>query len=196
MAGHFTLEGANGDIALEILKEVTDVLDKNGIEYWLEGGTLLGVVRENRLLPWDNDMDISIKEDYYDKFIEILPQLNKLNRSVRVRKFTKDNEPFQKGVSRIVKVRNKKMYFFKGEVTLDIFIKFKKDDEYFWQVGKKKKSVPSYFYDELIEYAFDGKQYLIPKAYEAYLTFRYGDWKIPVKEWDTFNDDKAVKGNI
>jgi len=196
MAGDFTLEGANGDIALEILKEVTDVLDENSIEYWLEGGTLLGVVRENRLLPWDNDMDISIKEDYYDKFIEILPQLNKLNRSVRVRKFTKDNEPFKKGISRIVKVRNKKMYFFRGEVTLDIFIKFKKDDEYFWQVGEKKKSVPSYFYDELIEYAFDGKQYLIPKAYEAYLTFRYGDWKIPVKEWDTFKDDKAVKGDI
>lgn len=43
-----------------MLKDVTNLLEENGIEYWLEGGTLFDVIRENRLLPWDNDMDISI----------------------------------------------------------------------------------------------------------------------------------------
>ena len=35
-------------------------METASIPYWLEGGTLLGIIRENRLLPWDNDMDISM----------------------------------------------------------------------------------------------------------------------------------------
>ena len=193
MAGKHTLEGKNGEIALKMLKDVTDLLDSNEIPYWLEGGTLLGVIRENRLLPWDNDLDISIKEDDYDKLIKVVKSLN---YRVRFKEFERDDEPFKEGVKRLVKVRNSKFLFFRGEVALDIFIKFKKDDQYYWQVGKKKKSVPSYFYQELIKHTFNGKEYLIPKLYEEYLTFRYGDWKTPVKEWNTFSDDKAIKGDV
>jgi lipopolysaccharide cholinephosphotransferase len=193
MAGKHTLEGKNGIIALKMLKDVTDLLDEYGIEYWLEGGTLLGVIRENRLLPWDNDMDISIKEEYYDKLMQIVKSLN---YRVRFKEFEKDDAPFKKGVKRLVKVRNSKFLFFRGEVALDIFIKFEKDNEYFWQVGKKKKSVESFYYKELIKHTFNGKDYLIPKLYEEYLTSRYGDWKTAVKEWDTFKDDQAIKGNI
>ena len=193
MAGKHTLEGKNGVVALQMLKDVTDLLDANGIEYWLEGGTLLGVIRENRLLPWDNDMDISIKEEHYDKLLEVVKGLN---YRVRFKEFEKDDAPFKTGVKRLVKVRNSKFFFFRGEVALDIFIKFKKDNEYFWQVGKKKKSVESFYYDEMIKHPFDGKDYLIPKLYEEYLTCRYGDWKTPVKEWNTFKDDNALKGDI
>ena len=193
MAGKHTLEGKNGDIALKMLKDVTDLLDENDIPYWLEGGTLLGIIRENRLLPWDNDMDISIKEEYYEKLLNIIKTLN---YRVRFKEFEKDDEPFKKGVKRLVKVRNSKFLFFRGEVSLDIFIKFRKDDEYFWQVGHKKKSVDASFYEELITHQFNGKRYMIPKLYEEYLTHRYGDWKTPVKEWNTFRDDKAIKGNI
>ncbi len=193
MAGKSTLEGKNGKIALEILKDVTDLLDKNNIPYWLEGGTLLGIIREDRLLPWDNDLDISITEDYYDKTINLVKELN---YRVRFKEFQKDDKPFKKGVKRLIKIRNRKFIFFRGEVALDIFIKFKKDDQYFWQVGDKKKSVDSSYYKELIKYKFNSKDYLIPKLYKEYLTYRYGDWKTPVKEWNTFTDDNAIKGNI
>ncbi len=196
MAGKYNLEGKNGEIALEMLKKVTDILDSRGVEYWLEGGTLLGIVREKRLLPWDNDMDISITEDHYDALLDSLNEIKKLNYMVWFKEFEKDDAPFKKGIKRIVKIRNRKLHFIRGEVALDIFIKFKKDNEYFWQVGKKKKSVPSHFYDTLSPYTFDGKEYLVPKQYNAYLTFRYGDWKIPVKEWNTFKDDNALKSDI
>ena len=193
MAGHYTLEGKNGTIALQMLKDITDLLDKNNIEYWLEGGTLLGIIRENRLLPWDNDMDISIKEEEYSKLLDII---KKLNYIVWFKEFDKDDAPFEKGKKRLIKIRNRKFLFFRGEVALDIFIKFKKDNEYFWQVGKKKKSVDAKYYEELIKYSFDSKEYLVPKLYEEYLTYRYGDWKTPVKEWNTYIDDKAIKGDI
>lgn len=193
MAGKYTLEGKNGVIALKMLKDVTNLLDENNIPYWLEGGTLLGVIRENRLLPWDNDLDISLKEEYYDKVLSIIKTLN---YRVRFKEFEKDDAPFRKGIKRLVKVRNSKFLFFRGEVSLDIFIKFKKNDQYYWQVGKKRKSISSYYYNDLIKYKFDNKEYLIPKLYEEYLTARYGDWKIPVKEWNTFTDDNAIQGDI
>jgi len=189
MAGSNTLEGQNGIIALKMLKDVTDLLDEHNIEYWLEGGTLLGVIRENRLLPWDNDMDISIDEKYYENILKVIKQLP---YRIRMRHFEENNDPFIKGKTRIIKVTNKKFLFFKGNVTLDIFIKFKKGDKSFWQIGNKTKFVPAYFYEQLIPYKFDNKNYLIPKLYDEYLTYRYGDWKTPVKEWNTFKDDKAL----
>lgn len=201
MSGKFTLEGKNAEIALKMLKDVTDLLDKNQIDYWLEGGTLLGVVRENRLLPWDNDLDLSVKEDEWLKVKKVLKQIryrlkNKLRYRVRVRRFKKDNPPFKEGVARLIKISNRHLYFGCGEVTLDIFIKFKKDSDYFWQAGTKKKSVPSYFYDKTITYDFYNKKMRVPEKYPEYLTCRYGDWKMPVKEWNTFTDDKAINGDV
>lgn len=196
MAGKHTLCGKNGEIALNMLKRVTNILDHKEINYWLEGGTLLGIIRENRLLPWDNDMDISLTEEYYDTILETVEAIKKLGYMVWFKEFEKNDPPFKQGIKRIIKIRNRKLYFIRGEVALDIFIKFKKDDEYFWQVGQKRKSVPAHFYDELREHEFDGKKYLVPKESEEYLSFRYGDWKTPVKEWNTFKDDNAVKGDI
>jgi len=189
MAGKFTLEGKNGQQALVMLRTVTDLLDSNNIDYWLEGGTLLGVVRENRLLPWDNDLDISIKEEEWPKLEKVLSKIKYL---IDTKQFKRDVSPFKKGVTRIVKVRTRRFYFFRGEITLDIFIKFKKDDTYHWQVGNKPKSVPAHFYNKIVTHSFAGKDYKIPENYTEYLTHRYGDWETPVKEWNTYTDDNAI----
>ena len=192
MSGRHTLEGKNGKKALKLLQSVTDCLDQNNITYWLEGGTLLGVVRENRLLPWDNDMDISVKENEYDKLIHCLNQLKKLGWRVRTKSFESDDPPFVKDKIRIIKVRTRKFYFFRGRICLDIFIKFRKDDNYYWRVAEQRKSVPAEFYEKITQWSFNGKDYLIPQDYDRYLTYRYNDWRTPVKEWDTFKDDNAL----
>ena len=64
MSGNLTLEGKTGQIAIKMLKKVSRFLEKHNIPYILEAGTLLGVVRENRLLPWDNDIDITTTRQY------------------------------------------------------------------------------------------------------------------------------------
>jgi phosphorylcholine metabolism protein LicD len=193
MAGKYTLDGKNADDALIMLEKVTTFLESLGVEYWLEGGTLLGVIREDRLLPWDNDIDISISEEYYDVLLQALPELKRLGYMVWSKRFDYNDFPLSKEYVRMVKLRTRKFYFIRGEVGLDIFIKFKKEDNYYWQVGKKIKLAPAHFYDNLISYTFNGKEYRIPKDYHGYLTYRYGEWKKPVKEWNTFRDDYALK---
>ena len=42
------------------LEETIGILEKNNIPYWLCHGTLLGIVRDNELIPWDTDIDIGV----------------------------------------------------------------------------------------------------------------------------------------
>ena len=56
----------------KILKDVTNILEKNNLEYFISFGTLLGAVRHGGLIPWDTDIDIIIPYAKKDKYIEIL----------------------------------------------------------------------------------------------------------------------------
>ena len=42
------------------LFRVVDILNIHKISYWVTDGTLLGIVREDRILPWDSDIDIAV----------------------------------------------------------------------------------------------------------------------------------------
>ena len=56
---------------LEILDALVDFCDRNGLRYYLCGGTLLGAVRHKGFIPWDDDIDLNMPRPDADRLIEL-----------------------------------------------------------------------------------------------------------------------------
>lgn len=56
---------------LEVLSEIDKICKKHHIQYFADWGTLLATVRHEGFIPWDDDLDIVMKRDDYNRFMEI-----------------------------------------------------------------------------------------------------------------------------
>lgn len=56
---------------LALLNEVDRICQKHGLRYWLDGGSLLGAVRHQGFIPWDDDLDLGMPADDLKRFVEV-----------------------------------------------------------------------------------------------------------------------------
>ena len=70
---------------IEMLRYIDEICRKNNIEYSVIAGTMLGAVRHKGFIPWDDDIDIALTKDNYDKLLDVLK-----NQTGRYQLFTID----------------------------------------------------------------------------------------------------------
>ena len=61
-------------VLLSAMKDIDKICRENGLKYYLHAGTLLGALNHQGFIPWDDDVDISMLREDYEKFIDIVSQ--------------------------------------------------------------------------------------------------------------------------
>lgn len=60
---------------LDILRFTIDFLDSHNLKYWAAYGTMLGAVRHKGLIPWDDDIDLFMPRDDYERLLDLNTEL-------------------------------------------------------------------------------------------------------------------------
>ena len=58
-------------VELRLMQTVINICDAENIDYFLIGGSLLGAIRHHGFIPWDDDIDIGMRRDDYQRFIAL-----------------------------------------------------------------------------------------------------------------------------
>ena len=59
-------------VLLAAMKDIDQICRENGLRYYLHAGTLLGAVNHQGFIPWDDDVDISMFREDYDRFLTLM----------------------------------------------------------------------------------------------------------------------------
>ena len=86
----------------DILVEVDRICKKNNIKYTLYGGTLIGAIRHDGFIPWDDDIDIAFLRDDYEKFLKCCEK--DLNKEYHV--VNAENEEDNPNLFHKIKIKN------------------------------------------------------------------------------------------
>jgi hypothetical protein len=154
-------------LASVALNDVTNALANVGIPSFLVSGTLLGCIREGRVLDHDNDIDIGVWED--------APRQVMLDTLGSCGLFYV--QPARSsGAIRLRHVNG---------TAIDVFYHVREQRDY-WHAGVKARWHNSPF--TLVKREFLGRKYLIPEDFETYLKENYGNWRMPKTPFDSVYD--------
>lgn len=204
------------------LNMICSLLNDHKIEYCIDSGTLLGLIREEKLLGHDLDIDISIHESQQMKLIELMSQLKKNGYKCRILSFYGKKYKYKFWIStekRVIDINifretpDKKYYIcpqpfpiIKNENFL--FRNFRKLIRVSFGVMKSMFSefdlnnfpwkMGTYHRTWKIPaeyfscFKILSKDIYIPANTTRYLEFRYGNWKVPNSNWNFRTDDNGL----
>ena len=62
------------DLELEMMLKIDEICKRHDLTYYLMGGTLIGAVRHQGFIPWDDDIDLGMPRPDYEKFLQVAPK--------------------------------------------------------------------------------------------------------------------------
>ncbi len=185
--------------AVALLKGVSATVKKAGLQAWIEGGTLLGAIRDKRLIPWDHDIDMGIIFSDNEAISYLVKALRR-EYSVKICFF--NNSPsgiWNLGKYRLLKIYPKRHLFFREKICCDLFIYYPAKDEktgekiYRYVVWDQNAAHKAKHFDKLDSIDFYGVPVITPAYPEEFLATKYGEnWRIPQKTWNVALDDGSV----
>ena len=174
------LDAKTRESAAIILKHMAKTAYKDGVELFVDSGTLLGIIRDDGILPWDDDIDFSF---------DITKEKNKKFDILHWAKESIKKIPLHVKCQAIVTTD-------KNDKVVDISFDFYDNVEPFRvainiRENKNGNSVeiarlglfyaPAKFFSYPELYNWQDVTLQVPNHYEEYLEFVYGDWKTPKK---------------
>ena len=170
----------SGEVILtlyQMMKDTDELLTAHQVPYLIFSGTLLGAVRHEGMIPWDDDIDIALPEEATEAFIKLIPSFKKLGYTVLPDAF--GYRIIKPKYPKLVWHLMGKVYFWKM-TCIDVFTLSSVGDK---SVGYLALWPNDYFYTREIyplkRYRFGELWVLGPKEAAPYLSRAYG------AEWNT-----------
>lgn len=161
------------NVAFENFKIVIRILREAGVRVSPAYGTLLGVIRENNFIEWDEDIDLFILSEDKDKLLNALWDMDK--EGLKLVRETRCGHLFS---------------VMKNGEYIDFYIMDSISPEV--RTGYGDLFMLEKHLTDLIDYDFRGLTISVPRQYEECLEFLYGDWRTPVKYADYEMSNTAI----
>ena len=183
----------NSETCLESVNKIIDILESIGEKPFLEGGTLLGMYREGKLIDFDYDADIGIIIDN-SKYTNKQNMKNYVNKIIRL--ILADSS-----FKSIIVCDDEDYYYLlnifdthMNHIDLSFFYKnfFNEPNNNSLYTGCPSTFTPLLWECSdfnLVKQNFAGKEYWVPDDIEKYLIENYGEnWKTPIKSFSNYEN--------
>ena len=167
------------------------LLQENDIPYYIDHGTLLGIVRDNHLIPWDKDVDLSLLSTDEDKIYELLdrslkeythPDCIENNWRYKIARDKLNIDGKMMDIIIEIQIYNDSPHM-SDSVALDLMFRYHINGKIHWKVAQKHLIVDYDVCFPLSTINFKNHKINAPHDTYKYLNILFGDWKTPVKEW-------------
>ena len=167
--------GPSPDQAFENLLEVKGILGELGIFFWLDGGTLLGAVRDGDF-PVDDHKDVDLSTWATNKVL-IPPLIERMtDAGFRLYHYWTGDER--------APGKAQEVSFQRDGLKIDVFFYEVRDDVAWSCIYLHNQCLPCVIPLRLVSsfetMLFRGEEFSRPSDIDGYLTYRYGDWRTPV----------------
>lgn len=176
-------------IAESILFYIAGALQEANIPYFVDAGTLLGIYRDNELIPWDDDLDFSIESTSQEVVYELLSRSIEGLEALTGEAWGVVKHYAERGFGAVKAGDVRGLKLTPHDVCsklplVDLFVRYVEGDTMDYVLASRGLTMPSEHFLKLGQYKFRNKMLCIPGGVETYLTRHYGDWKTPVKDWN------------